>query len=199
MTRHLACPLLLALTLPGAGTHGTSPRHPAVPSRATRPAPALRTYTDHAHGYALRYPRAWTLQTGVERGGVDAGLDALSPVVLVLGSPRTNTGLVAVAGPGVYSPARIRQVETRALLSGGDPGDTQDGPLTFGHRLIGGVVFQEARATFTTRTGTIDGDALMATRRTLTYLFVVVTPRGPRTAAERAQMGAVVTSITFRP
>lgn len=192
MTRHPAWALAVALPLLAAGTRGPS-LHPPVA------APALRTYTDHAYGYALRYPPAWTLQTHVDAASFDAGLDALSPVVLVLGSPRDDAGLVALAGRVIYSPTRIRQAETRALLSGGDPGDTQEPPIAFSPRLLGGVVFQQARATFKTHTGLIDGVALMATRRGVTYLFVVVTPHGPRTATVRAQMGAVVAGITFHP
>ncbi len=198
MVHYPACALTLALTLLGVGARGHGPHPHAISPRDAGVAPALRAYTDAAHGYTLRYPRPWTLQTGIPTASFDAGLDALAPVAAVLVSPDTDAGLIAVAGRGAYSPARIIQTESRVLNAG--PGETRAGPIASGSRLIGGVVFRDARAIFTTRAGAVDARALMATRRGFTYLFVVVlTPGGARTAADRAETRAVLGSIAFHP
>jgi len=203
MVRHPAWALTFALILLGVEARGHAPRPHAGVTRGDGVAPAPRTYTDAAHGYTLRYPRPWTLKTGIPTASFDAGLDALAPVAAVLVSPDTDAGLIAVAGRGAYSSARIIQTESRALRAGvqGEAGATLQGPIVYGPRVIGGVVFQDARATFTTRAGAVDARALMATRRGLTYLFIAVVTLipGTRAAADRAALRAVLGSITLRP
>jgi len=188
----------LTLTLLGVGVCGANPSPQTVPPRDAGVAPVWRTYTDAAHGYALRYPRPWTLQTGVPTPSFHAGLDALAPCAVIFVSPDTDVGLIAVAGRATYSQARIIRTETRVLSA--DPGQTRQGSITFGARVIGGVVFRDARATFTTRAGAVEDRALMATRHGWTHLFVVVlTPGGAHTAVDRAETHAVVARITVRP
>jgi len=198
MLRHPPYALALALILLAIRARGNGPRPHAVSPRDARATPVLQTYTDAVHGYTLRYPRTWMLKTGVPTTSFHAGLDALTPFAVVFASADTDAGLIAVAGRGTYSRARIIQTETRVLKA--SPGETRQGSIVFGSRVIDGVVFREARATFKTRAGTVGGRVLMATRRGFTYFFVVVlTPSGARAAADRAEAQAIVGSIVVRP
>lgn len=115
MVRHPAS--TLTLTLLGVGARGYDPRPPAVPPRNAGVAPAPRTYTDAAHGYALRYPRPWIGPPGVGRGWMGGASD-VRPAWPSCRDVRPRARPVPI-------PCHIRG--TTPAVSGGGPGHSAQG------------------------------------------------------------------------
>lgn len=114
-------PLLIAALLLSAGHTA-----PATAGATTK------TYTDRAHGIALRSPATWTAQPGSENAGCAA---TIAKTFAVFVAPNSSAALYDMFGDKKLTRAALRAVGI-TLFKGGN---TLAGPIATGRATIGKI------------------------------------------------------------